>query len=434
MAERLAASSSLHALKELALALGVVRAPASGKRHTRLDIALAIWARAAELRGIVAECQKLRVELSKTEESLSEVKDELDELKEQQLIQLADNDDKSHGDLEDTRDDPGSNDPGSSSGLVLGERDDREWGIYEDEVIQLEVRSLWGEPEDIVVLPSDEIRSQKIRIGSLFNLDDESAFELELFAMHGEMKHTRMGNMETFGQYFTPGSQGVVLIGVSMRGGGYEQKRRRNDVEMPRRDDGNVSMTSEAPSSLQTLDDKDDDEDESEVSEKSVAVLKSTFAELKSAVRGQKEVLEQNRLQATATSLDVLMVQFEANRYTFFKFLLDGLSIEQCKSMMQCKSLDTKNPRQAVSAMTRNFIFYEECKALNAGTMVINNMTMCLKLLVRLGYTAAYDIGNGRLNHQQFKRDLLEVIESKAKQSVQPVQPAQTPRRRGFFG
>ena len=274
---------------------------------------------------------------------------------------------------------------------------------------------MWGEPEEVVVLPCDEIRSQKHRIVSIFNLDDKSAFELELFAMRGDKKHTRMGDMTTFGQYFEPGSQGVVLIGVSMRGGGGEQKRRR--------DDGEASMTSEAASSLPTY----DDDDETEESEKSIAFLKSTFAELQSTTRGQKEALVQNNLQKTAIRLDVLMAQFETNNYTFFKSLLDGLSIEQCKSMIHCKSLDTKNPRQAVSVMTRNFIFFEECKALNSSSLVIKNLTMCLKLLVRLGYTAAYDIGSGRLNHQQFKRDLLEVIETKAKKSVQ------TPRR-GFFG
>jgi hypothetical protein len=362
MAERLAANCGLQALKELALALGVQSAPiARGKRHTRLDIARAILERADELRDIAEEHQKLRSAMLKAEETLSEVKDELDGLREMQLIQLVDNDDEDFSDVEFYRNEA------ASIALSLGERDDRAWGLHADEVIHLEVHSMWGEPEELVVLPGDEIRSQKHRIGSIFNLDDKSAFELELFAMRGDKKHTRMDDMTTFGQYFAPGSQGVVLIGVSMRGGGGEQKR-------PRRDDEEKSYLDE-PAELDEGEDQWEDTVKTEADESKLAMsieqAKSTLSILTTSDFCMTGFL--NTMEGHAEL-------FKEVGSDFIGVLLRRLSLPKMKQLTSATWLTSKHGRYAVGKLAGEvyhkefFIFSTYIKMSNTLKQVITQM------------------------------------------------------------
>jgi hypothetical protein len=348
--------------------LGVQSAPiARGKRHTRLDIARAILERADELRDFAVEHQKLRSAMLKAEETLSEVKGELDGFREMQLIQLADNDDEDFSDEEFYRNEA------VSVAQSLGERDDREWGLYADEVIHLEVRSMWGEPEELVVLPGDEIRSQKHRIGSIFNLDDKSAFELELFAMRGDKKHTRMDDMTTFGQHFAPGSQGVVLIGVSMRGGGGEQKRRR--------DDGEASMNS----ALVSGDECEEDEmlmEEGQTDEKGAGKA----VELMETVRSLHGRLLDHYLDVPKTikQVDAHVERLaEVGAAEHFKALLfNKVSFPKLRQLAGAQWLSSRNGRWAYTKLAKEYIFEQEFKYLETTLKLVVALKKCAVAVV----------------------------------------------------
>ena len=351
MAERLAASCGMEALKDLAKAMGIQKVPVQGRRMTRADLAKCMYERVAELRVKADRHDSMKASMMDMAQALVECQQQVEEQKTLSLLSGEDG-----ADIDDERDFL-HNDGNEAfpADMSLGEPDPHaEFGVFEGDLVKLTIRSMWSDFCVMHCLPTDTVEQLEGRIVDAFGFAEASEVQLFKKAQGGNQQ---LGYWKTIGEYFVAGEEGELLLGCTLRGGG------GGDMKRHRGEDGAASTTSALVSG-------DEGEEDDKLMEEGLKDEKGVgqAVELMETVRTLHGRLLDHYLDVSQT---INQVDVHVERLTvvgtaehFKALLFNKVAFPKLKQLAAAQWLSSRNGRWAYTKLAVDYIFEEEFKFL----------------------------------------------------------------------